>query len=70
MNKEKLEAVMKERGFDKETLAKATRLTARGFEQRVDGDVEFNLSEIVFISKALSLTCAEIEEIFFDQKVL
>ena len=65
MNKKKLEAVMKKKGFNEEMLAKATKLTTRRLRQRIDGDVEFNLSEIVFISKALSLTHAEIEEIFF-----
>lgn len=66
MNKGKLVAVMKERGFSEEMLAKATRLTLKGLRQRFGGNVEFNLSEIVFISKALSLTHDEIEEIFFS----
>ncbi len=66
MNKEALKRIMLERGMCDEALARAIHLRIKALRQRLDGGVEFNLSEIVLISKALSLTHAEIEEIFFS----
>ena len=65
MNEKILKKIMAEKGFDEKALAKAVRLSVKALSKRMSGEEEFNLAEIIHISKALSLTNSEIEEIFF-----
>lgn len=66
MNKEALRRIMSSRSICEEALARIMHLNIKGLRRRIEGRIEFNLSEIILISKALSLTHAEIEEIFFS----
>ncbi len=66
MNEKLLREIMTDRGIDETRMLNAVNLDKRGFSKRISGEIEFNLAEIIFISRTLNLNQNEIVGVFFS----
>ena len=69
MNKPLMKAVIVKNNDTQGSLAKALDLPQSALSHRINGIVDFRLSEINCIRKRYNLTAEETVEIFFDQSV-
>lgn len=66
MNKAKMRAVMALHNDNQEKLAEALDLPVSGVNARINGKVDFRMSEVQVIMRRYKLSLAEAGEIFFD----
>ena len=64
-NTKKLQGKMREKAYTIKTLSACIGLTATGLFNKIHNKREFLVSEVRTISKVLSLTSDEMNEIFF-----
>lgn len=64
MNYSYLDQVAKNRGYNREQLAKGINMSYVSLSKRIIGNVEFNISELRKIKDFLNLTVEEFELIF------
>lgn len=69
MNTNNLKAVMAKHGDSQEKLAEFLGLHVSGVNARINGKIEFRLSEIRAIRERYGLSPEEVTEIFFDENV-
>ncbi len=69
MNLKKLIYFMNERGVDDIEMIRKLGISETVYKSRLKGETEFNLQEILTISKILKLSSQELEIIFFGKKV-
>lgn len=66
MNIPELKAAAIRAGLSNRDLARETGLSNQAFYNKLNGQTEFKNSEIVRLSKLLSLSMADVNNIFFD----
>lgn len=69
MNKPLMKAIIAKNNDTQSALARALNLPQSALSHRINGIVDFRLSEINGIRKRYRLTAEETVEIFFDQAV-
>ena len=69
MNSNLLKATIVKNGDTISRLAEAMGLPVSALSQRISGRIEFRRNEIKFIKKRYSLSCEEIDSIFFPELV-
>ena len=69
MNKPLIKAVIAKNNDTQGKLAKALNLPQSALSHRINGTIDFRLSEINCIRKRYNLTAEETEEIFFEKEV-
>ena len=69
MNKPLMKSVIARNKDTQQALAQALKLTQSGISNRINGKVDFRLSEIECIRKRYNLTAEEIANIFFTRDV-
>ena len=62
----KLIKLMSDRGTNQTKLAKQMGLTVTGFNQKVLGNTDFKLGEIIKVKEIFNLTNAEVIDIFLE----
>lgn len=68
MNKAKMKAVMVLNGDTQEDLAEALNLPVSGVNARINGKIDWRLSEMVKIIQRYHLKDTETADIFFEQE--
>ena len=69
MNKSLFKSVIVRNDDTQDALAEALRIPRSSLSNRINGKVDFRLSEINCIRKRYKLTAKETEDIFFDSSV-
>lgn len=68
MNTTRMKAVMVLNNDNQEKLAEALKLPVSGVNARINGKIDFRLSEMMKIIKRYGLSETQIAEIFFDRE--
>ena len=66
MNVKELKNQMEKKGFSPKSLSEKTGIGLKAFEERLAGEKDFLLWEIIKITNLLSLENREMLKIFFD----
>lgn len=69
MNKSMMKSVIVRNNDTQEALAQALNLPQSAISNRINGKIDFRVSEIQRIRKRYKLTAQETEDIFFDGAV-
>ena len=69
MNKSMMKSVIVRNNDTQEALAQALNLPQSAISNRINGKIDFRISEIQCIRKRYKLTAKETEDIFFDGAV-
>lgn len=69
LNKPLMKAIIAKNNDTQGELARALNLPQSAVSHRINGSIDFRLSEINCIRKRYNLTAEETVEIFFDQQV-
>lgn len=69
MNLLKLRGMRITKGYTQEKLAKMIGISAKTYNRKELGVIDFNLQEITTIVELFGLNLNEVNEIFFDNKI-
>ncbi|WP_422446020.1 helix-turn-helix transcriptional regulator [Thermoanaerobacterium sp. DL9XJH110] len=69
MNTLKLKGARVAKGYTQETLAQKLHMSAKTYNRKELGLIEFNRHEILTIAQILELNTNQVNEIFFDNKL-
>jgi len=69
MNLLKLRGMRITKGYTQEKLAKMIGISAKTYNRKELGVIDFNLQEITTIVELFELNLDEVNEIFFDNKI-
>lgn len=68
-NTKLLGEVIEDRGLKLGYIAEQLGLSSQGFRKKIKNESEFKVSEVASLKEILSLTEAEVQQIFFDSNV-